>query len=102
MLARRPCLLIPASFVLCLWLAGHGAAAQVRFHYVPVDAAGNTSLQPMSTGGIGERVRWLGTVREPYNNQPRLTHVLTFQHPYTQRPIRVCFLDRGSSGWRRR
>ena len=87
--ARHRWLMFSASLVLAMGLAGHGAAAQVRFHYVPVDAAGNTSLQPLRSRGVGERVRWLGAQREPYNNQPRPTHILTFQHPYTQRPITV-------------
>ena len=61
------------------------------FHYVPVDDAGNTKLQPTARGpgGAGEKVTWVGLVREPTNNQPRPTHLVTFRHPFTNKPITV-------------
>jgi hypothetical protein len=61
----------------------------LRFHYVPVDACGNATLQPSGLGGVGEKVQWLGFVRKPSNNQPRPTHLVTFRHPYTGRLITV-------------
>jgi hypothetical protein len=68
-------------------------AAELRYHYVPVDAAGNTQLapvkQPGGAGSPGERVRVLGLVKEPANTQPRPTHLVTFRHPYTGRNITV-------------
>jgi hypothetical protein len=69
---------------------GSAAAAQARFRYVPVDAAGNTSLKPAGPCcSIGERVTWFGTVRAPNVNQPRPTHMVTFCHPYTGRNVTV-------------
>ena len=81
----------PLATAILLLLAGPiAAAAEVRFHYVPVDARGNTTLQPSgASDGVGERRRWLGTVREPYNNQPRPTHLATYRHPYTGQSITV-------------
>jgi hypothetical protein len=86
---RRLRLINFVSIGLLLSAAGMSPAAQVRFHYVPVDAAGNSSIQPTPGGSPGERVRWLGAVHEPYYHQPRPTHILTFQHLYSQRPITV-------------
>jgi hypothetical protein len=84
---------LPATAVVCfLLLAGGGAlrAEEVRYHYVPVDAAGNSRLQPAAPGpGAGERLRWFGRAREVYAGQPRPTHLVTFTHPYSGRPIVV-------------
>lgn len=75
---------------LLLGTAGPGAAGQVRFRYVPVDARGNTTLAPPAPGaGPGERVRWFGAVRQPYDRQPRPTHLVTFRHPFTNRDVTV-------------
>ncbi len=80
---------VAAAFLLLLW-GGLAAAEQVRFHYVATDTCGNTSLRPGGAcGSVGERVRWLGMVREPYASQLRPTHLVTFLHPYTGRPITV-------------
>jgi hypothetical protein len=70
-----------AAVAVLLLVSGPAAAARVRFHFVPVDACGNTTLQPGL--GPGERVSWFGTVREPYADQPRPTHLVTFRHPAT-------------------
>jgi hypothetical protein len=70
------------------FLTGTAAAAQVRFHYVPIDACGRTALQPTG-GGAGETLRWFGRVREPTNVAPRPTHVVTFRHPYTGHNVSV-------------
>jgi len=71
-------------------MGGWAAAAQVRFHYVPVDACGNSALQPSGpVAGVGERIRWFGIIREPYANQPRPTHMVTFRQPYSARTISV-------------
>jgi hypothetical protein len=68
-------------------------AADLRYHYVPVDAAGNTQLapvvQPGGGGSPGERVRFLGFVKEPATTQPKPTHLVTFKHSYTKRNITV-------------
>jgi len=65
-------------------------AAEVRFHYAPVDAAGNTTLKPSGPGNaIGEKRTWVGSVRRPYVNQPRPTHLVTFLHPYTGQHVTV-------------
>ena len=69
---------------LCCLLAGAAQAAEIRFHYVPIDGAGNTTLRPIaSSGTAGEKLRFAGTVRRPFANQPRPTHLITFRHPYT-------------------
>jgi hypothetical protein len=73
--------------ILLCGAAGEAAAEQLRFHYVPVDAAGNTTLQP-NGGGVGERVNVVGTGR-PDNSQPRPTHLVTFRHPWTGRNVTV-------------
>jgi hypothetical protein len=67
---------------------GMAEAAVVRFHYLPADSPGNTTLKPAG-GSIGERVRWFGAVRTPYNAPLRPTHVVTFRHPYTGRNVSV-------------
>jgi hypothetical protein len=62
----------------------------MRFHYLPVDAWGNTSLQPAGPGGAaGEYATWFGLVRQPCNQQPRPNHLVTFRHPYTGRNVTV-------------
>jgi hypothetical protein len=70
-----------------------GQAAQLRYHYVPVDAAGNTRLAPVvqsgGGGSPGERVRFLGLIREPATTQPRPTHLVTFRHSFTGHNITV-------------
>ena len=79
-----------AAAALLLLSGGVAWAGQIRFHYVPVDACGNTSLKPNGAcSGVGERLRWFGTVREPFNNQPRPTHLVTYRHPYTCRQVTV-------------
>ncbi len=90
MIARMRGLRPLAAVILLFLSARMAAAAEVRFHYAPVDACGNTTLKPSGAcGGVGERLRWLGAVREPYNNQPRPTHLATYRHPYTCRNITV-------------
>jgi hypothetical protein len=69
-------------------LEGTASAARVIFHYTPVDTSGNTALTP-SGGAPGERVAWFGAARQPYFSQSRPTHLVTFQHPYTCRPVTV-------------
>jgi len=68
--------------------AGVASAAVVRFHYLPAESPENTTLRPAG-GGIGERIRWFGAVRELYNGALRPTHVVTFRHPYTSRNVSV-------------
>jgi len=76
----------PLLFIFAILLSGRMAdAAVVRFHYLPADSPEQTTLKP--AGGIGERVRWFGAVREPYNGSLRPTHVVTFGHPYTGRNV---------------
>jgi hypothetical protein len=68
-------------------------AADLRYHYAPVDAAGNTQLtpvvQPGAAGSPGERIRLLGLRQQPATTQPRPTHLVTFRHSYTHRNITV-------------
>jgi hypothetical protein len=68
-------------------------AADLRYHYVPVDAAGNTQLAPVvrsgGGGSPGERISFLGLVQEPAATQPKPTHLVTFRHPFTGRNITV-------------
>src|SRR5579872_140394 len=73
-----------AAAVLLLGWGSQASAALVRFHYVPADACGNTTLSSRC-GSVGERVRWLGAIREPSPYEPRPTHLVTFWHPYTRR-----------------
>ncbi|MCS6852543.1 MAG: hypothetical protein NZ700_15400 [Gemmataceae bacterium] len=82
-----------ASFALgCLAAAAPSAAqaAQARFRYVPVDAQGNTTLQPFANPQApGELTTWFGLVRQPYPRQPRPTRLMTYQHPFSGRSITV-------------
>jgi hypothetical protein len=64
-------------------------AGRVRYHYVPADAAGNTTIQPGNGGGPGERVSRFGFSTEPYANQPRPTHLASFRHTVSGRQITV-------------
>jgi hypothetical protein len=81
MTTLTPSLRFIAAAALLVLSGELAVAAELRFHYVPVDARGNTTLQPK--GGVGEKVQWMGLVRKPSNNQPRPTHLVTFRHPYT-------------------
>src|SRR5262249_52379811 len=85
---HAPKAVFAAVGVTLAWTAGTVRAEQRRFHYVPVDAAGNSTLQP-NDGGVGERLRLLGATRGPDNGQPRPTHLVTFRHPYNGRNITV-------------
>jgi len=89
MRARIARLIGCAAMAILLLAAALAPAAELRFHYAPADAYGNTSLKPADRLGVGEQVRWFGAVRETVRNQPRPTHVLTFLHPYTLRAITV-------------
>jgi hypothetical protein len=60
-------------------------AERARYRYVPRDAEGSMTLEP--TGG--ERLSLLGTVRRAAPSPPRPTHVLSFRHPATGRPVSV-------------
>lgn len=71
-----------------LLVAGSAPAGWVRYHYVPVDARGTARLQPIGAGA-GERMRWLGAVREPAGDPPRATHVVTYRHPHSGQNIAV-------------
>ncbi len=79
-----------ALIVLAVVSVPPAAAGRLRFHYVPVDVAGNTSLAPAGPAApVGEELTWLGAVRRPSVNQPRPTHLVTFRHPYTGRDVTV-------------
>jgi hypothetical protein len=73
---------------LCALGAGVAQAAAVRFHYVPTDSGAYTTMKP-AEDGVGERRRWFGAVREPYNCPLRPNHVVTFCHPYTHSNVSV-------------
>jgi hypothetical protein len=83
---RRNCW--PRLLVLAgLFLSGGMAeAAAVRFHYVPADSCGNTTMKPANDG---ESMRWFGTVREPCNGQFQPTCVVTFRHPHTGQCVAI-------------
>lgn len=89
----RSCLLGILAIAVSALGSAPGQAADLRYHYVPVDAAGNTQLapvvQPGGGGSPGERIRFLGFVREPAPNQPKPTHLVTFKHSFTGRNITV-------------
>jgi hypothetical protein len=75
---------------LLLFGAETSAAAEVRFHYVPVDTAGNSRLEPAAPGpGAGILGRRLGLARDIYAGQPRPTHLVTYRHPYSGHTIVV-------------
>ncbi len=81
------------SWAVTLGTCAPGQAEQLRYHYVPVDAAGNTKIAPVVQAGggasPGERVRFLGLIHEPAVAQPRPTHLVTFKHSFTGRNITV-------------
>jgi hypothetical protein len=81
------------AVVATLYTGTRGRAAELRYHYVPVDAAGNSKVTPVVQPGggasPGERVRFLGLIREPAVTQPRPTHLVTFRHSYTGHNITV-------------
>jgi hypothetical protein len=89
MTTRKSWLTLFAVAAVLALSGGIAGAAQLRFHHVPVDACGNTTLKPNGMGGVGERLCWFGTVREPFNNQPRPTHLVTYRHPCTHRNVTV-------------
>ncbi|CAN5430688.1 hypothetical protein BH10PLA2_BH10PLA2_32410 [soil metagenome] len=86
---------IPSAIALAVSLASGASvqAADLRYHYVPVDQAGNTQLtpvvQPGGGGSPGERIRFLGFVNEPVTSQPKPTHLVTFRHSFSGRNITV-------------
>lgn len=80
--------ILPNAVLVLLCAAAPLSAAQLRFHYVSVDAQGNTTLKP-GAAGVGEQVTWLGMARDGTNRQPRPTHLVTFRHPYTGREVTV-------------
>jgi hypothetical protein len=70
--------------------ADRSQAAVARFHYVPADDQGNTTLQPIGPcGSPGEYVIWFGAVRKPYTCMPRPNRMVTLCHPHTGRNITV-------------
>jgi hypothetical protein len=74
--------------VALVWLADGAAGAQLRYRYVPVDAAGNTTLQPAVNAPGVERT-WLGLVRQPADRQPRPNAMVTFRHTITGQPLAI-------------
>lgn len=84
---------IPSLFLaaLCFFLgAGIAPAEQVRFRYVPIDAQGTTSPVAIGPqGAVGERLLWVGGIPQPFTTQFRPTHLVSFQHPYSNQLIIV-------------
>ncbi len=67
-----------------LVLTPAGGAEQVRFRFVPADAAGNmTQVAVGPNGALGERLRGFGLTPEPYPYVVRPNQLVTFRHPYT-------------------
>jgi hypothetical protein len=87
--------LVPSLLALAVTLAREAGlqAAELRYHYVPVDQAGNTQLTPVvkagGAGSPGERISFLGLTNEPATTQPRPTHLVTFRHSFSGRNITV-------------
>jgi hypothetical protein len=75
------------ALILLLACAPACFAGRVRYHYVPIDAAGNTTIRIGNGGAPGERVSrfWFST--EPYGTQPRPTHLARFRHTFSGRQI---------------
>jgi hypothetical protein len=87
---RNRWLRLVAAAALLLGTGGVAAAARVRYHYVPTDDCGHTTLKPDSAcGGMGEEVRWFGLKREPCSSPPHPTHLITFCHPCSGRNVIV-------------
>lgn len=86
---RRRCWLRSLAVALLVLLSKQGAeAAAVRYHYVPEDSQSHTAMKPAGYG-VGETVRWFGTVREPYNCPLLPTCVLTFHHPCSGQDVSI-------------
>jgi hypothetical protein len=86
---RRPALL---GIVLGWLLAAPapGRADQIRFRYVPADAAGTlTQVAAGPDGALGERIVGLSRRSEPYPHAVRPTQITTFRHPYTGANVAV-------------
>lgn len=83
-------LILVAAFLTLTSASGTARAERARYHFEPVDACGTMSLKPFGPcGAVGERISYFGTVREPAHQPPRPTHLLTFQHPVTGKPVIV-------------
>lgn len=79
-----------ASVGLALATTAPASAERARFHYVPVDERGNMVLRvDGETGGLGDRLSWFSTVRDPDNRPPRPNWLVTFRHPCTGRTVIV-------------
>ena len=84
--------MLPTCWTRLLVLAGlllsapMAEAAAVRFHYVPADPGGHTSMKPTCDG---ESLRWFGAVREPCNSRFQPTCIVTFRHPHTGQNVSV-------------
>ena len=73
-----------------LAMTGRASAEQVRFRYVPVDAAGNVRQVAIGPeGAIGEKITGVGLIPKPYRETFRPTHMVTFRHPYNNRCVIV-------------
>jgi hypothetical protein len=67
---------------LVLALPAATRAEMVRFHFVPVDAAGTMRHVPCGPdGAAGELLQGFGMRRQGYAQIPRATHLVTFRHP---------------------
>jgi hypothetical protein len=88
MLRRHYWLRLLVLFGLGSLANGRAEAGAVRYHYVPADSGAYTTMKP-TDDGVGERLRWFGTVREPHNCPLRPTHMVTFCHPYTHANVAV-------------
>ena len=78
-----------ATVFIVLANAANVCAAQLRYRYVPVDAQGNTTMQPDASGAPGERISFFAGGRQPTCSQPRPTCIQTFRHPCTGQPVSV-------------
>jgi hypothetical protein len=75
---------LPAAAVALALAAAPARADRVRYHFRPADVSGNTAQ-----ASPGERVSYFGGAATPYAGGPRLTHLVTFRHPYTGQDVTV-------------
>jgi hypothetical protein len=66
---------------------GSAHAAQIRYHFTPVDANGTTTLSPGNV--YGPRSAILGIRRPPPGPPPGTTYLMTYWHPCSARPVTV-------------
>ncbi len=81
---------ICGALVVSAVLVAPARAERVRFHYPLADITGTVVQSPgVPHATPGERVAFLGAVREPASCRLRPTHMVTFYHPAVNRNVTV-------------